>query len=210
MHKDPSAAEATAQILDYWFGPLEGGWPAQDRKKLWFKADPADDAHMRKAFGPLIADAVAGKLDAWLENPDSTIALVLLADQMTRSTGRGTAEAYAGDPVALAASKKCVDSGAHMQLPGAWRMFCYLPLQHSEVLADQDRCVELFAKLAEDYPDKAGMLAGPDSYAESHRKLIQRFGRFPHRNALLGRESTEAEAEYLASSSESYGQKSSG
>ncbi len=210
MTKDKSAAEAAARILDFWFGPLQDGWPAEDRSRLWFKADPADDAHMREAFGPLIADAVAGKLAAWLEDPDSTMALILLTDQMTRATGRGTAQAYAGDPVALAASKSCVDSGAHMKMPGAWRMFCYLPLQHSEVLADQDRCVELFEQLAAGYAKKAGMLGGPDSYAASHRNLIKRFGRFPHRNALLGRESTEAEAEYLANSNESYGQKTSG
>ncbi len=163
---------------------------------------------MREAFGPLIADAVSGKLDAWLEEPDSTVALILLADQMTRANGRGTAQAYAGDAVALAASKRCVDSGLHPQLPGAWRVFCYMPLQHSEVLSNQDRCAALFEKLAEEFPEKAGKHGGPDSYAANHRKIVKRFGRFPHRNALLGRESNEAE--YLASSNESYGQKASG
>jgi len=144
-----------------------------------------------------MATALDGHLDGWADGDPGLLALVLLLDQFTRNIHRGSAQAFAGDPAALALARHAVAAGRHQRLPLIHRVFLYLPLEHSEKLADQDRCVALFRALGEDSAHP--LVTEFTRYAKAHRDVIARFGRFPHRNAALGRPSTPAEQDWLAS-----------
>ena len=136
-------------IIHYWFGELLNGWTAENRYPLWFEGRIEDDAEMAERFGVAIDAALAGELEDWLQSPTGALAYILLLDQMTRATRRNTAEAYAGDVRALAACHRGLDSNQDQALPIVYRTFFYLPLEHSESLADQERCVSLFNTLRE-------------------------------------------------------------
>jgi uncharacterized protein (DUF924 family) len=181
-----------ALILDFWFGPPTDPANAQTRPQ-WFRKDAAFDAEIIRRFGQLIDAALANELQNWTTTPESTLALILVLDQFTRNTGRDTPRAFAGDPRALSLAKSLVASGADRTLTGVQRQFVYLPFEHSESLADQDESIRLFAQLGQDEPALSGLL----DWAERHRAIVARFGRFPHRNAALGRPNTAEEAEFL-------------
>jgi len=185
------------EIHDFWFGPLDAhGCCVQDRHALWFGADAATDEACRQRFGTTLQRARAGGLDHWADSDAGLVALVLLLDQFSRNIHRGTALAFAGDARALALSTQAVDSGRHRRLPAIHRVFLYLPLEHCEALAVQERCVGLFRELEQDAG--AERIAGFTRYAVAHRDVIARFGRFPHRNAILGRASSDAELAHLS------------
>jgi uncharacterized protein (DUF924 family) len=189
-------AEIITPIHDFWFGELdENGLCKTDRNALWFGADEAIDTHCRDLFGAPLADAVQGKLDFWAATDVGLVALVVLLDQFSRNIHRGTAQAFGGDAQALALSQDAIASGRHLGLPLIHRVFLYLPLEHSEELALQHQCVALFEELAQvsDHPQFTSFTR----YAIAHRDVIARFGRFPHRNAALGRISSAAELTYL-------------
>jgi uncharacterized protein (DUF924 family) len=185
---DPRAAE----VLDFWFGRPGEAHHLQTRE-LWFRKDDKFDALCAQRFGPLIDEGLRGELQAWTAQPLSAVALVIVLDQFTRNTRRGTAGMFAGDAQALAAAHALVAGGADRTLPGVMRQFVYLPFEHSELLADQTESLRLFAQLGRDEPALAGLL----EWAQKHHDIVARFGRFPHRNAALGRESTAEEAEFL-------------
>ncbi|HEY0858467.1 MAG TPA: DUF924 family protein [Albitalea sp.] len=176
-----------AAVLDFWFGA--GDAPRAE----WFRKDPAFDAHIAERFGPLVERALAGELRDWDHAPDSALARILLLDQFTRNIFRDSARAFAGDALALAAARAMVAQGQDLQLPALRRAFVYLPFEHAEELDAQDESVRLFSALAACSPHVQEML----DYAHRHRDVIERFGRFPHRNALLGRESTADEIAFL-------------
>ena len=167
------------EVLDFWFG--------LDRK-YWFRKDAAFDAEIRARFLPLYERAAAGQLAEWTGAPRSCLALVILLDQFGRNMFRGSARAFAADPLALEAARAIVGAGWDASYTAEQRSFAYLPFEHSESLADQERCCALMKPLGEELY----------RYAERHREIIARFGRFPHRNAALGRESTPEEIEFLA------------
>ncbi len=177
------------EVLAFWFE----GDPALFRDK-WFKADATFDAACREKFGAALEAARAGAFDAWMATPRGTLALVILLDQFSRNIHRGTPAAFAADPKARQIAAAAVQRGDDQALGPLERSFLYLPFEHSEELADQDRSVALFEGLRGTYElaDRA------IDYAERHRDVIRRFGRFPHRNAFLGRESTLDELAYLA------------
>ena len=183
-------------IHQFWFGPLDDrGFAAPDRHPLWFSANPHTDADVAARFGALVDRAVAGGLDHWAASDNGVIALVLLLDQFTRNIHRGTPRAFSGDARALDIARRVLAGGRHRTLPAIHRVFLYLPLEHSEELAVQENCVALFAELAaEAGAQEIGEFA---RYARAHRDVIARFGRFPHRNAILGRQSTAQELAYL-------------
>jgi uncharacterized protein (DUF924 family) len=188
---------AIHDILAFWFGPLDAtGMARPEQHKLWFSASDAVDADLRQRFGALVERALAGELQAWADDDAGLVALVLLLDQFTRNIFRGTPRAFGGDPQALALARETVAAGRHRQLPAIHRVFLYLPLEHCEDLATQDQCLRLFAELERDTNDES--IAGFQRYAVAHREVIAQFGRFPHRNAILGRESTPQELEHLA------------
>jgi len=180
------------RVLDFWFGAP--GEPQHLRPRAeWFRKDPAFDAAIRDRFATLIDTALAGGLDAWADPPHAAVARIVVLDQFTRNAFRDSARMFAGDARALAAAKALVDAGAAGRWGGVMRQFVYLPFEHSEQLADQHESMRLFAQLARDEP----ALADLPEWARRHLDIVARFGRFPHRNALLGRASTAEETEFL-------------
>jgi uncharacterized protein (DUF924 family) len=184
----------TAQdVLDFWFGERGSAIWGQPRRE-WFVKSDAFDAVVRTRFGDAIAHAVAGGLREWdAGGPESALARILLLDQLTRNAYRDTPASFSGDAPALAAAQALVDSGADERLAPMQRAFVYLPFEHAEDIHLQERAVDLFARLSAGHPGFDDML----DYAHRHRAVIARFGRFPHRNAILGRASTPEEIEFL-------------
>ena len=170
-------------ILDYWIGEVgEDGW---------FAGGDALDGEIRARFAEVWQAAADGGLEHWVEGAAPTLAYLVLCDQMSRNMHRGSARAFATDAQALAAARKAIDEGWDMAVPEPERMFFYLPFEHSENPADQARSVRL---MAERLPLDPEMLL----HARAHQEIIARFGRFPYRNAALGRESTPEEAAFMA------------
>ena len=188
---DAAASEADA-VLDFWFGAPESAGFGSARK-AWFTKDAAFDAQVRERFGALVERALRGELDAWAEAPRSALAQILLLDQFTRNAFRGTSRSFAGDARALAAASRIVGSRQDEALPPFMRGFVYLPFEHAEGMAMQDEAIRLFNRLASEAPEHADML----DYAHRHRAVIERFGRFPHRNEILGRQSTAEEIAFV-------------
>lgn len=175
-------------LLDFWFG----GDDDEAGRKVWFTVDPAFDAELRQRFGALSAQALAGALDGWAETAEGALALVLLLDQLPRNLNRGQHGAFACDEKARQIARLAVARGFDRALAPVRRQFFYLPFEHSEDLADQAEGVRLFASLPEGtFRDNCV------AYARRHHAVIERFGRFPHRNAALGRATTEEEQEFL-------------
>ncbi len=187
------------EILDFWFGPPDDAGHGQPRE-AWFRKDDAFDAQIRQRFGPLIdAALLAGDDDItrdWITQPlqaQPALARLLLLDQFTRNVFRGTARAFAGDAQALHIARALVAAGRDRDLSSVQRSFVYLPFEHAEDLAHQRTAVQLFQQLVQDDPARAGGL----DFAQRHFDIVARFGRFPHRNALLGRASTAEELAFL-------------
>ncbi len=169
-----------SDILRFWFDEIE---PAQ-----WWRADPAFDAQVRARFGTVLAAATAGELHAWRATPAGRLAEVIVLDQFSRNIHRGTPAAFAADSMALALAQEAVAGGHDQALPVPQRAFLYMPYMHSESRAIHDIAEQLFAT--------PGLETNRDSGLR-HRAIIERFGRYPHRNAVLGRESTAEEIEFL-------------
>jgi uncharacterized protein (DUF924 family) len=172
--------------------------PSPERPE-WFGKDPAFDAQIRERFEALIAEALAGGLGEWCNTPQGALARVLLLDQFTRNAYRDTPAAFSGDARALATARDAIARGFDRELGPLERWFLYMPFQHSEDLADQERSVALFQALARD----TGLTA-PLSYVVRHADIVRRFGRFPHRNAILGRTSSAAEIAFLRTPGSSF------
>ncbi len=179
-------------VLDFWFGePGSEGYGKH--RQAWFAKEPAFDQAVQARFAKLYQSAVKGRLDAWRENAPSALALTIVLDQFPHHLFRDTARAFEADAKALALAESAVGKGFDQQVLPVQRVFFYLPFEHSEDMAKQDRAVALFARLASENPGFRDYL----DYAHQHREVIARFGRFPHRNELLGRASTSAEREFL-------------
>lgn len=191
-----SLPAAAAAVLDFWFLP-DGRFRSE-----WFRKDAAFDDAIRGHFGALVEVALAGGLHEWETGADGTLARILLLDQFTRNLFRGTARAFAGDAEALAQAQRLVGSGQDKNLPPIRRWFVFLPFEHSESLLDQERSVALFAGLRREAQEPAFEAAY--DYAVRHRDVIERFGRFPHRNESCGRLSTAEEIEFLKQPSSSF------
>ena len=181
-----------ASVLDFWFGPPDD--PSRDTfRDTWFMADAAFDQECRERCGALAAEAAQGALARFGDTPEGALALILLLDQMPRNIHRGTELAFATDGDALAMARRIVARGFDQTLPPVMRLFVYLPFTHAEDIAAQDDCVRLVESLPE-APWRARAVAS----AHAHRDVVVRFGRFAHRNAVLGRANTQAEDAYLA------------
>ncbi|WP_251969291.1 DUF924 family protein [Sphaerotilus microaerophilus] len=187
----PPVPPDAAAVLACWFGAVE---PAGDHPRTeWFRKDPAFDERIRARFGGLIEAALVGELDGWTVQPSAALARLLLLDQFTRNVFRGSPRACAGDARALAGAQALVASGGDLRLGPLRRVFVYLPFEHAEDRVAQAESLRLFGALVQAEP----ALAGYEDYARRHAEVIGRFGRFPHRNAILGRSSTPEEAEFL-------------
>jgi len=184
---------APADILAFWFGRTGEPGFGQPRGE-WFRKDAGFDDQIRSRFLPSVEAALAGQLAAWAAERQGLLALLILLDQFPRNLFRGEAKAFAGDPQARQLAETALAKGWDKGLSAVEKLFVYLPFEHSEVLADQERSVALFSALAAEHPGCDGFL----DYARRHHEVIARFGRFPHRNAALGRPSTPEETSYLA------------
>ena len=187
------------EILEFWFGDdQDDAAVAAAKAELWWGHSPATDEVLQERFGAAASAAAAGVLDHWTGSPRGRLALILLLDQLPRAIRRDTPEAFAQDDAARKTAAQGLESGADRLLRPIERLFFYLPFEHSEDLEDQDRSVELFRELALSVPEgKRPTFAGFLDYAKRHREVIARFGRFPHRNRILGRESTAEETAFL-------------
>ena len=186
---DPASLPPRASdVLDFWFGPA----PHRPRDE-WFRQDAAFDTTIRERFGDDVAAGLAGAFGEWCTMPRGALARVILLDQFTRNIHRGTPRAFAGDAGALATAVDAVAQGFDRALGFHERWFLYMPFEHAEDLRMQERSLALFGALAEEMGEP-----GPLFWAEKHAAVIRRFGRYPHRNAILGRASTSDELAYLA------------
>lgn len=198
--------ETPASILAFWFGDCaEDALTAARQSTLWWNKDPHTDQAIRRRFAPTLEKLQGNALESWSATAKGALALILLTDQLPRNMFRNTAQAFAYDQQALAWCKQ----GLSCQLPTELRLieqvFFYMPLEHSEHLPDQEQAVSLFAVLR----DQASVTQRPVfaqflDFAQRHRDIIQRFGRFPHRNALLGRVSSAAEQAFLLQKGSSF------
>jgi len=183
----PDDTGAIREILDFWFLPLDDAGHGKPRD-FWWDSTPELDSEIRSRFGALLDKAVAGELDAWRKSPDGALALILLCDQFSRNIHRRTARAFSGDVKARETARHALARNYPAAYSADMRLFFFMPFQHSEDLGDQDFCCTLFASLGNEDNDK---------HAIEHRDIVARFGRFPHRNELLGRTSTAEELDYL-------------
>ena len=177
------SAQTTPQnILDFWY--------SKEMQSRWFASTPALDDEIRNKFESLWRKAAAGELDGWKETPEGCLALVIVLDQLPLNMFRGKAESFSTEQQAVEIAKHAIGKDYDQRLPAERLAFLYMPLMHSEHLADQDLSVRLF---------ETAKLESNLRFAQHHRELIRKYGRFPHRNGILGRQSTPEEIEYLAS-----------
>ena len=178
-------------VLAFWFG-LPSDPDYSQPKKAWFIKNPAFDQDIRDRFLSLHQQACDGSLDPWQNEAESCLALLIILDQFSRNLFRGTPKAFAADDKALAIAKHALKSQLDQSLLPVQRWFIYLPFEHSEVWADQQRSLELWTTLSQHKPSSRTI-----QYAQQHADIIYRYGRFPHRNAILNRVNTAAEREFL-------------
>ncbi|MBI1422543.1 MAG: DUF924 family protein [Gammaproteobacteria bacterium] len=170
------------ELIDFWFSPRV--------EKLWFNSTPAFDQELRDRYADTYAAACRGECDIWQTSPPGALALVIVFDQIPLNIFRGQQQSFASEARARAVAEKAIGNGFDAYLSDAQKAFLYLPYMHSENLADQDRSVVLYT---------AAGLENNLRFARHHREIVRRFGRFPHRNAILGRQSTDEELAWLAS-----------
>ena len=188
--------DARAQaVLDAWFGAPDSAEYGHSRK-AWFKKNATFDAMLHERFGALLEEALEGRLASWSETPLGALALIVLLDQFTRNCFRNTPRAFAGDKAALKLARTLVDTRDELTLPtNHHRVFAYMPFEHDETMASQREAVRLFQALSDETGDKD--VEDFLQYARRHADVIERFGRFPHRNVILGRETTAEEHAWL-------------
>lgn len=194
-------------IIEFWFGAGtdRDATTAGRQSRLWWGKNAETDQEIRRRFEPQVQAAGTGKLEAWKSSPEGWLALILLTDQFPRNIYRDTPRMYRFDPLARTLCADGLEDGTDRKLRLVQRVFFYLPLEHSESLDDQVRCVTLMHGLVHEAPeaDKA-VFEDFAGHAEAHRNIIERFGRFPHRNSILGRESTDEEIAFLTQPGSSF------
>ena len=182
-----SAIATAPEITHFWFTEID--------PKAWFEKNDDFDEILRKRFGATVQQALDGRLADWAETAEGAMALILLLDQFTRNIYRDTPKAFAGDTQALKLCAHCREAGFFANVAPDWRRFILMPMMHSEDIAVQDASLPLFQKYTEEHTY---------GYAVRHRDIVARFGRFPHRNAILGRESSPEEVTFLAEPNSSF------
>lgn len=186
------------KIHQFWFGQLLDPGVIPARSTFWFQPSEAFDKEIRENFANILENAAQGKCDSWKATPQGMLSLIILFDQFPRNMFRGTARAFAYDRFAVEVAKSLTTSGLDKKLFPIERTFAYLPFEHAEDLAVQYESERLFAELSKECPDKVREYFEDNlRYAVRHREIIERFGRFPHRNSILGRKSTPEEIAFL-------------
>jgi uncharacterized protein (DUF924 family) len=206
------AMDEALQVREFWFGKQpQTGEQLNRRMKIWYGADSPElqhhlDESIRERFGHLVERAASGELDSWADGPRRRLSLILLLDQFPRNLYRNSARAFATDDAAMALAMTGMQSGADAALKPMERVFFYSPLQHCEALEVQDESVAAYRRLLLESPEALHeILQNMLGYAQRHREVIKQFGRFPHRNKILGRASTPEEFAYLRDGGETFG-----
>lgn len=187
------------EVLEFWFGTLdESGFADEAHKRRWFMKDDAFDEEIRSRFLSVYEAIASGEHEDWRDDARGALAYVIVLDQFSRNMFRGSGRMYAEDARAVAATKDAIARGLDHDLGPAERTFLYMPLMHSEALVDQESCIRHFEHLCGELEgDAAKAIANNVDYAIRHRDIVARFGRFPHRNALVNRSTTDEEAAFL-------------
>ncbi|MEM7208738.1 MAG: DUF924 family protein [Pseudomonadota bacterium] len=194
-------------IYEFWFGDILDNPEAENRSALWFMGGEEVDSEIMEKFGHLVDQAQRNELDHWGETPQGSTALIILLDQFPLNIFRGQAAAFASEQHSVEIALQGIETGQDAQLSYHERVFFYLPLEHSESQEHQELSIKYFAQLRDEAPahlreDADGVL----QYAVDHKKIIDEFGRYPHRNRALGRESTQEEKAYLKGGGATFGQ----
>ena len=189
------------KILQFWFGELKKNEiPDEKKRKIWWAKDEKIDMYIKNMFENLLIKAKNGELESWKITPRGMLALIILTDQFSRNIYRDTSQAFSQDETALQGTLDGIKREMDLKLYVIERVFFYMPLMHSENIDIQDKSIHYFNRLEDDYKDKQefnNLLKGNKIFAEKHYEIIKRFGRFPHRNKILKRESTADETEFL-------------
>jgi len=195
-------------LLEFWFADAGSDADAIARRnEVWFKRDAAFDRQCTEKFGALLEAAADGALEHWKESPRGRLAFIVLLDQLSRNIHRGSAAAFRADDRALSACLEGIEAGHDRALSPIERTFFYLPMEHAEDRSTQEQSVKHFEALADEAPESLRkQLEANVEYARQHRDVVERFGRFPHRNAVLGRTPTAEEEAYLAGDAPRFGQ----
>lgn len=198
--------QSVEDVLEFWLGSLDAdGLATPEKTQSWWKKDPEFDAEIRRRFATLFREVNAGLKPEWMDTPRGALASVLVLDQFSRNMFRGSADMYAGDERAREAAERAISRGFDKQLPTDARVFLYMPFMHAEELEAQERCVALFNALAKEVSGNAAKrVTSNQAFAVQHRDIVLQFNRFPHRNSLLGRCSTEKETEFLSKPGSSF------
>jgi uncharacterized protein (DUF924 family) len=195
-------------IIEFWFGrALDSVEAAVKQSKFWYRSNPRVDAEIREKFGLALEEVLTEKPEKLAASAQTALAAVVLLDQFSRNIFRGTSEAYKGDELALQIARLAVHSEVDQELPAIQQIFLYHPFHHSEKLEDQQSAVELMQGVENRAtPEWREFIHGFVQFAKGHRDLVNQFGRFPHRNKILGRKNTAAEQRFLDGGARSYGQ----
>ena len=195
------------RIHNFWLGDIEDGFSPPEKNKLWYAGGEEIDSQIKENFGALLTQAENKKLNHWSTTIKGRLALIILLDQFSRNIYRGSADAFKNDPQALDIALDGINKKEHLSLTPVEQSFLYMPLEHSESLENQNLCVELFTALKKSLPvEKTEGVQGWLDYAVIHRDIVEKFGRFPHRNKILERESTQEEIDYLTEGGHTFGQ----
>jgi uncharacterized protein (DUF924 family) len=199
--KSNTEGSRQAAILNFWFGDLkEGEVPPEELSRMWWSKDERTDEYIGANFGSDLKNAKEGRLREWGDSPRGALALIILLDRFSRNMYRDSPRAFSQDRQALELAVNGIERGFDKELRPVMRVFFYMPFMHSEDIGIQVRSIALFKALERDFtspPELAEMLSSNRDYAERHYTIIERFGRYPHRNRTLGRESTPEELEIL-------------
>lgn len=195
------------EILDFWFADIGAGFDVSSQKGIWWNGGTTVDEEIEQRFGPMVTAAKNGLLKTWEIDHRGCLAVVILLDQFSRNIYRGSAKAFAGDTMALNIVNTALAKQFDRLMTPMQRSFFYMPFEHSESLLNQDRAVGLFKKLLGEVPETGKQtIQSSLDFAEKHRNIIARFGRFPHRNAVLSRQATAEEKTYLDGGGFRFGQ----
>ncbi len=202
----PVTDESVDSILAFWFGHGTTATEISgERQSVWWEKHETVDREITTRFESVTEAVAGGRLDHWRSTPKGGLASILCCDQFPRNMYRGKPESFAYDDLALAIAEQMVATGADRELWSIHRVFVYLPYEHSEDMERQHKSIELFHTLAEEAESgEQELFSGYLDFADQHFQIIERFGRYPHRNDILGRESTDAEKEFLAQPGSSF------
>lgn len=200
--------ENVSEILNFWFGDLtENGVPSSEKQELWWSKDPEIDLYIKNNYEKYINSAVSGKLDHWKKTSHGLLAYIIILDQFSRNIYRNSKRAFSQDKIALNTASEAVSTGLEAGLKSVEKIFLYMPYMHSEMLSDQLISIKKYSDLVNENKSHIilhDLLEQSEEYAYRHYEIIKKFGRYPHRNIILGRESTNEEIEFLRTGGSSF------